>query len=54
MKFFLNELFHHLIGVQGGPSQQQLQQNREMNAQYGPGPSLRPQSTYQKTMNDGT
>ncbi|XP_044595576.1 protein PRRC2C-like isoform X3 [Cotesia glomerata] len=28
----------------GAPGQQQSQQNRELNAQYGPGPSLRPQT----------
>lgn len=31
--------------VAGTPGNQQ-QSNRELNAQYGPGPSLRPQSKY--------
>jgi hypothetical protein len=34
-----------LCHLGGGPTgQQQPQQTREMNAQFGPGPSLRPQS----------
>ncbi|XP_015113837.1 protein PRRC2C isoform X3 [Diachasma alloeum] len=31
-------------GASAGQQQQQSQQNRELNAQYGPGPSLRPQT----------
>lgn len=47
----LKEKFFFSIDVNvgggiAGQQQQQSQQNREINAQYGPGPSLRPQSTF--------
>ncbi|XP_063973669.1 protein PRRC2C-like isoform X4 [Diachasmimorpha longicaudata] len=35
---------NHAGGASAGQQQQQSQQNRELNAQYGPGPSLRPQT----------
>ena len=41
-KYFLNCV--RIGGASAGQLQQQSQQNRELNAQYGPGPSLRPQS----------